>query len=303
MTQREPVSGTRQSAAGAIYDLGYRNYEGPRLGRAFAIRTLYLASLRQVFGLGRSGRAKIIPWGLTAIAIIPAAVAAAISAVVPVGNASPFNYDNYLWGMQAIIGLFVAAQAPEILSSDQRHHVLSLYFSHALSRTDYAIAKWGALATSIFIVCLAPLLVIFGGAVLAASDVPKAFGDQVGNLPQIIGAPILYAVPLSGLGLAIGAYTPRRAYASGAIIAVFIVTTAVSAILHEATRGAMSRLSPLIDPFVSIDGTRDWLLGASLPDSPVRDTQLALPVFGALSLAIALVGLGVVIWRYRRIAA
>ncbi len=303
MTPPDGLPGTRQSASGAIYDLGYRNYEGQRLGRAYAIRTLYNASLRQAFGLGRSARAKIIPWGLSAIAIIPAGVAAAISALVPVGSASPFSYDNYLWGMQVIIALFVAAQAPEIVSSDQRHHVLSLYFSHALKRSDYVFAKWAALATAIVILCLAPLLVIFGGSVLAASDVPKAFGDQLKNVPQIIGAPILYAIPLSGLGLAISAYTPRRAYASGAIIAVFIVTSVTGAILHDATRGTMSRLGPLINPFVSIDGTRDWLLGASLPDSPVSDTHLALPIFGVLTLAISLVGLAVVMWRYRRIAA
>ena len=45
---------------------------------------------------------------------------------------------------------------------------------------------------------------------------------------------MLYAIPLAGLSLAIAAYTPRRAYATGAIIAVFIVTAAVSAILGEA---------------------------------------------------------------------
>jgi len=303
MTRRDEPLGARTSATGAIYDLGYRSYDGPRLGRPHAVATLYRASLRQLFGLGRSGRAKIIPWGVTAFAVIPAAVAAAISALVPVGEASPFNYDNYLWGMQSLIAIFVAAQAPEIVSSDQRHHVLSLYFSHALKRTDYALAKWGALATAIAIMCVIPMLVIFLGSVLAAADVPAAFGDQIENLPKIFGAPLIYAIPLAGLGLAIAAYTPRRMYASGAIIAVFIVTAAVAGILAEATTGTMSKWGPLVSPFVAIDGTRDWLVGATITDSPVGASGIALPIFGLLALAIAVVGLGVVLWRYEQVDA
>jgi len=303
MTPRDPAVGARESATGAIYDLGYQSYDGPRLGRRAAVATLYWSSLRQVFGLGRSGRAKIIPWGLSAFAVIPAAVAAAISALVPVGGASPFTYDNYLFGMASILALFVAAQAPEIVSSDQRNNVLSLYFSHALSRSDYALAKLGALASALYLLCLVPLLVLFLGAVLAAADVVEAFGDQLENVPQILGAPLIYAVPLAALGLAIAAYTPRRAYATGAIIAVFIVTAAIAGILEQATTGMVGRIGPLLNPFVILDGARDWLLGDTPPDSPIPGMRLAMPIFGALALAIAAIGGGVTLWRYRRVQA
>ena len=46
---------------GSIYDIGYRRYEGPRLGRGHAIRSLFTHSLRSTFGIGRGGRAKIAP--------------------------------------------------------------------------------------------------------------------------------------------------------------------------------------------------------------------------------------------------
>ena len=52
-----------------------------------------------------------------------------------------------------------------------------------------------------------------------------------------------------------------------------------------------------------LDGTRDWLFGATLLDSPVRDANLALPIFGVLTLVLAVVGTAFVVWRYRRIAA
>jgi ABC-2 type transport system permease protein len=302
MTRREAAVVPRESATGAIYDLGYQGYDGPRLGRRAAVSTLFWASLRAAFGLGRSGRSKIVPWGLTAIILVPAAVAGAIQAVVP-GAPSPFTYDNYLWEMQPLLALFVAAQAPELVSGDQRNHVLSLYFSHALARSDYALAKLAALATALFCLALGPLLVILLAAVLASADVPAAIGDQLGNLPQVIGSPLIHAVPLAGMGMAVASFTPRRAYATGAIIAFFLVTAAAGGILAEAGRGRISQLAPMLNPFVLLDGTRSWLVGASIPDSPVRAADLALPVFGALTAVIAILGAAAVVWRYRRITA
>ena len=52
------------SATGSIFDLGYRGYDGPRLGRRHAITTLFTQSLKWTFGIGRGGRAKIAPFAL-----------------------------------------------------------------------------------------------------------------------------------------------------------------------------------------------------------------------------------------------
>jgi ABC-2 type transport system permease protein len=302
MTRREAAVAPAESATGAIYDLGYRGYDGPRLGRRAAFWTLFWASLRATFGLGRSGRAKIAPWALSAIMVLPAAVAGAIQAVVP-GAPTPFNYDNYLWELQPILALFVASQAPELVSSDQRNHVLSLYFSHALARSDYALAKLSALVAALFGLALAPLAVILVTTILVSADLPAAVGDQLGNLPQVLGSPLIHAIPLAALSLAIASWTPRRAYATGAIIALFLVSGAVGGILAEAGRGRISEVAPLINPFVLLDGTRDWLVGATILDSPVRDAHLAFPIFGALALVLVGLGTAAVLWRYRRIAA
>jgi ABC-2 type transport system permease protein len=303
MTPRDPSVIPRESATGAIYDLGYRGYDGVRLGRRHALSTLFWASLRAAFGLKRSGRAKIVPWGITALLVAPAAVTVAVAALAP-GAPSQFSYDDYLWNTQVLFAIFVAAQAPELVSSDQRNRVLSLYFSHALQRADYALAKLGALAAAVFGLALIPMLVLFIGRVLLAADVPAAFGDEIGDVPQVIGAPLVYAVPLSALAMAISAYTPRRAYATGSIIALFIVTAAVSAILGEAiTSGPLRQYGQLINPFVALDGTRDWLLGDSIDESPVQSLDLPMPLYGGLWLAITIASAAVTWWRYRRVAA
>jgi len=303
LTQSDAAAGTRESATGAIYDLGYQRYDGPRLGRRAAVATLFWASLRAAYALKRSGRAKIVPWGLAALLMAPAGVSVAVAALVP-GAPQPFTYDDYLWNTQILLAIFVAAQAPELVSSDQRNRVLSLYFSHALERSDYALAKLGALAAAIFGLTLAPMLVLFIGRVLLAADVVDAFGNELEHLPKVILTPLIYAIPLAALSLAIAAYTPRRAYATGAIIAVFIVTAAIGGILGEAiTTGPLGDLSQLLNPMVPIDGTRNWLVGESIPDSPVSETGFPLYLFGLEWLAIALIGTAVVLWRYRRVAA
>ncbi len=302
MTAREPVA-ARESATGAIYDLGYRGYDGPRLGRGAAVATLYWHSLRAAFGWGRSGRSKIVPWGLSAFALAPAAIATAIAALVPFEGASPFTYDNYIFQIDVILGLFIAAQAPELVSGDQRNRVLSLYFSHALERADYALAKLAAMITALFIVAFVPMLVLFLGRILVAADVATALGDELDHLPQVILAPLIYAVPLAALSLAIAAWTPRRAYATGAIIAVFIVTAAVSGILEEATRGRLADFAQLVNPFVAADGTRDLLVGEPNPESPASRTNLDSWVFGAEWVALSVAAGAAVVWRYRKIAA
>ncbi|HTI29650.1 MAG TPA: hypothetical protein VL687_04765, partial [Methylomirabilota bacterium] len=74
-------------------------------------------------------------------------------------------------------------------------------------------------------------------------------------------------------------------------------------ILAEAGRGRMSQVAPLLNPFILLDGTRNWLVGKSIPDSPVSDAHLGLWVFGLLTVILAAIAIAAVLWRYRRIAA
>ena len=138
---------------GSIYDLGYQSYQGPRLGRRSAVVALYTQSLRACFGIGRGGRAKIAPFTLAGLALLPAVLAVGFAALAaqagPGGDAieqaSPIRYDSYHGLVSVLIMLFCAAQAPELFGRDQRYGVLPLYFSRVLTRTDYALAKVGGL--------------------------------------------------------------------------------------------------------------------------------------------------------------
>ena len=73
---------------GSIYDIGYRGYDGPRLGRRHAFATLFVGGLRATFGLGRSGRAKIVPAFCLALPAITAADHRGAAARSPPASAS-----------------------------------------------------------------------------------------------------------------------------------------------------------------------------------------------------------------------
>ena len=161
--------------SGTIYDIGYRHYDGPRLGRSGAVRAMVVAGLRSVFGLGRSGRSKIIPWGAVVFAALPAFVAVAVRVLA--GEVLEITtYERYLWDVSAVLPIFLAAQTPELVINDIRHRVLPLYFSRPIQRSDYVGAKLAALTIGLLSVTLLPVLLLFLGRVLAAEDIVDAFG-------------------------------------------------------------------------------------------------------------------------------
>jgi ABC-2 type transport system permease protein len=73
----------QQTPRGAIYDIGYQRYEGPRLGRSYAIWSLYVASVRNAFGIGRGAWTKVFVFGLITVAFLPAIVQVGVAALAP----------------------------------------------------------------------------------------------------------------------------------------------------------------------------------------------------------------------------
>ena len=126
-TSASPPAPIRASGpGGSIYDLGYQGYEGPRLGRPAAIRALFWHTVRSCYGIGRGGRAKIIPFALAGLAILPAILAVGIAAIAAqagpargaIEDASPIRAATYHGLVATLVMLFTAAQGPELLGRD-----------------------------------------------------------------------------------------------------------------------------------------------------------------------------------------
>ncbi|MBP1706027.1 MAG: hypothetical protein H6Q36_1766 [Chloroflexi bacterium] len=293
--------------AGSIYDLGYQHYEGRRLGRAGALRALYNDSLRACFGLGRSGRAKIVPIGLTVIALLPAAFAVALEAMVKGTIPEPIRYDNYFSTIVQFLVLFVAAQGPELLGRDQRHHVLPLYFSRALDRLDYPLAKLAALTTALLIVSILPQATIFIGKVLGGADPIEALSENLPAVPPIVLSSLAASLVMAAIALAIAAFTPRRAYATAAIFAVFYISLGVSVVVAETAAesggSAWGDYAPLISPTATLEGLTAWLFDTTPSGDAFGLFALEGPIYLAMAAALAVVGSVLLLWRYRRIPA
>lgn len=299
---------TAEPATGNIYDLGYQGYDGPRLGRPVVALGLLRHTLASAYGIGRGGRAKIAPFTLLILAVLPALLAVGISALVgQTGQGdvltanSPIRHETYQNLTSTLIMLFCAAQAPELFGRDQRYGVLPLYFSRVLTRTDYALARTGGLFLAVLLVSLVPQLVLTVGAVLAAPDPLTGLRDDAADIPRYLAVSLLSSGLLAGLAALIAAWTPRRAYATAAIIAVFIIPPIIVALLSRLAAGDAARMIVLLSPGDVIEGLNAAIFG-TIADSPA---VLAADLPGWAYVVAALLGtvacVVLVVRRYLRV--
>ena len=306
-----------QAGTGVIHDLGYRHYDGPRLGRGAIIRALYWHSLRSAFGIGRGAKAKIVPFLLFALMCLPAVVNA-VALAQNHGQPMIVFYDTYTYRLRILVMLiFVAAQAPELVSRDLRSHVLPLYLSRPMRRLDYPLAKLAAFTAACLLVLEIPLIILYVGTIVSATG-GSAIWAQTRALIPGMGIAVLWAVLLAAIGLVLASLTGRRAYATGIIAIYLFLTWTLSTILvNIAQQGPVgpnhvplgpngvvplgARLGGLISPFTVLDGVRQWLGGTNPgPIPPPGNVGILYGVMFLVLLAACLAGLAA---RYRKVGA
>ena len=219
---------------GAVYDRGYRPYEGARGGRGSARAALYRASVRRALGLRREWRQKVAPFVLLAITVVPAIVNVGVKYLTrdtPAEGIEFFTYRQYVGVSNALL-VFVALTAPDIMCPDRRQRVLPLIFARPLTGRDYVLAKVGTMASILFAFSLIPQIVLYVGQMLVSSDGALSYvrdnGDVLWKVPVAVA---LLAIYYATIGAAVASLTPRRIIAGATIIGLFLVTSIFSAIL------------------------------------------------------------------------
>jgi ABC-2 type transport system permease protein len=293
---------TQARAAGVIHDLGYRGYDGPRLGRAQIVRALTWHSFRSAFGVGRGAKAKILPiLALTAMCL-PAAVNAF---AVAQGNARLFPYDVYTPALRVIvITIFLAAQAPELVSRDLRSRVLPLYFCRPLRRGDYPLAKYIAFTAACLILIELPLLILYVGTIASAKGGSAVWHETKALIPGL-GMGVLWAVMMAAIGLVLASLSGRRAYATGIVAIACFLTWTLSMLLIQVQGGLSAtatgaRVGGLFSPFTVLDGLRMWLGGTS--PGQVADPGGYGPLYGVVAVLLLAACLGGLAARYRKVS-
>ena len=282
-----------------IHDLGYRRYSGPRVGASGAWSALYVQSVRTMFGLGRPAKAKAIPVLVIVVTMLPA-LAMLIAASASNGQVPP-RYGQLIGAQLLMFVLFLAAQVPEVLSRDQQHQLLPLLFTRDVTRLSYAMARFWAIFSAVFMVSLAPMLLLYLGEIGIAKDPSATFTVMGNRIWPVLAQSTLSALAMSGIGAALAVWTPRRAYATAAIFGTFLLLAAIATGLDDLA-GVSRRTAELLDPIRAMQTMAMIFFGEQN-----RGMELNAPpsigVYVALTLGIGAVGLLVLTWRMRRIRA
>jgi ABC-2 type transport system permease protein len=174
--------------------------------------------------------------------------------------------------------------------------VLTLYFARPLRRSDYVYAKFAALITGVFLVLAGPQLIMFTGA---AFDV-DSFSEFRRHATDLLGGwiyTLIFALVTGSLALVVASLTGRRAFAAAGIVAVFLVTFPMSAVLWELSSGTMRDLAGMVTPALLVAGIGDWVVGH---ESPIGVGDVGW-VYAAVGVLLVSACLGILLVRYRRV--
>jgi len=232
---------------GAVYDRGYRPYDGARGGRSAGRAALFRASVRRALGLRRPWRQKVTASVLLGIAVVPAIVNVGIAYLTRDTVASDIEFITYreYVGVSNALLVFVALTAPDIMCPDRRQRVLPLLFARPLIGVDYVIAKVGALFAILFAFSFLPQVVLFVGQMLVSEDGALRYArdnaEVIWQVPVAVGALSIF---FASIGVAIASLTSRRIIAGASIVGLFLVTSIVAAALVGPRTGSVEERPP-----------------------------------------------------------
>ncbi|WP_067822770.1 hypothetical protein [Actinomadura kijaniata] len=283
-----------------IHDIGYRHYEGRRLGRGYVLRSLFVHNLRAAYGLGRPARAKVMPFLLLAVMMLPSVGSVAAVAITkePRGLIPYAAYANIL---QVVIAIFLATQAPVLASRELRFHVVPLYFSRPVGHLDFVLAKLAAMTTALLALLTLPVTLLYVGGLV--TKVPDSGEHLVRYLTALVGC-ALFAVVLASIGLVVSAFTPRRGFGVAAVIAVYMLSSAfvviVQGLAEMRTNFTLAGWVGLLTPFNLVDIVQVRLLGAPRSSAAMPEGTLAGMVALAVCAALVAGSTAVLYARFRK---
>ena len=228
------------SVLGAVYDRGYRPYEGERGGRGATRWALWRLTVRRALGLRRSWRQKVLPWSLLGLTMIPAAIDIGVRWLTrdtPVGDVGFefITFREYV-GVSNMLLLFVAVSAPDVVCPDRRNRVLPLIFARPLTGDDYVLAKVGGIFSIVFGFGFLPQVLLYVGQLLVhdqgALDYVQANGDVLWKVPISVA---LLALFYASVAVAVASLTDRRIVGGLAFLGTLLIPSIFAGILGEAS--------------------------------------------------------------------
>lgn len=304
MSGPPPDQSTGPAAArrGVIHDLGYRPYVGPRQGEAQIAVALFLTGLRNAFGLGRSGKSKILPFVLLGLNLVPVLILVTIMVVIGLDE-PPVDFAAYAGQTQMLLSVFAAAQAPILFSRDLRYGSIVLYLARPMRSSTFALTRWCSLTAALLIFLVIPIVLLYAGALLTEADLT----EQTTEALWAVLAAVLLAGMLASVTGVISAFSTRRGLGVVASIAVLLfgygVVAAVQGVALDQDAARVGEYAGLLTPYSLYRGVASATLDTSIEAiTPPQGAGME-AAYLAVSLLILVGGIGVLALRYRRVGA
>ena len=304
-----PAANPAPGTAGTVFDIGYQGYTGTREGRGRARRAVFTDGIRIALGMGRGGRAKVLPWffiGLLAvIGLVMAIVAGAAERLGGPGAAEraglPSHSDFY--GIAAVIlSVFAAVVGPELLCRDRREGTIHLYLVRPLTGTDYIVSRWTAFLAVMLATAWLPQIILFLGLSAGAPEPMTYLAKNWIDIPRFLTAGLVMATYATTLALLVASFTNRRAYASVFLVGLFLIAAPFIGSIAQEIKGKAGQWISLFN-LVNIPlHVNDIIFAAHsemTEDDPARTLPKALLV--GWYLLWTLVPAAALWWRYRKL--
>jgi ABC-2 type transport system permease protein len=217
-----------------IHQLGYRSYEGPRLGVGSAVMSTARHAFRSLLGVRRGVFAKLVTLATALLAYLPAVVFAGLAVLIPQqliemgGLPGPSDYLGFT--ITALV-LFVSLGSPVVLCPDRRHGTIALYLASPLNRDTYLLGRALAVFAFLAIVTIGPTLLLL----FALEMVGEGSGVMtlLGDAGRAVAAGTVLGIVFTTVSLAISSVTDRQASAAAFTILFLFGSLVISGILIE----------------------------------------------------------------------
>jgi len=297
------------TSTGTVFDIGYQRYADAREGRGRSRRAIFKDGVRIALGLGRGGRAKILPWFfivvLSVLGLGFALVAGAANRLGGPGTAEQAHlpsHSDYYGVASIILFVFGAVMAPELLCRDKRDGTINLYLVRPVTGGDYVMARWAALFAVMTVAAWLPQLLLFLG--LSAGDpTPIVYLQQHWiDVPRFLLAGAAMALYVTTLSMLTASFTSRRAYASVFLVGLFVITSPFTVGLAQQIGGKAGQwisMFNLTNIPVHVNDVIFGTVSSITEDAPAR--KLGSAILVSWYFVWTLVPGTVLWWRYRRL--
>ncbi len=225
------------AAASVIHDLGYRRYDGPRLGRAQIVRALAWHSFRAAFGFGRGAKAKIVP----AVALVALCLPAVVNAFAMSGATRGWSTTTPTTPAlrDLVMTIFVAVQAPELGVKGPAQPGAPAVLRPPHQDDRLPAGQVPRVHRRLPGDDGGPAALLYGGSIANVHGGAAVWAQTRALIPGLLVG-LMWAVVLAAISLFLASLTGRRAFATGAVAIFFLLTFTLAEILLQVEAPAES---------------------------------------------------------------